>query len=243
MKKFKVGDNVIVTQITTSRKYGTNPVKELFIGQVGIIGRCDSDGSYLVSSGYNSYFFDPCDLQLVGDATTEPQFKVGDKVKIVRKISTDDWGDSWVRSMDSRVGDGKVYTIGDIFGEHKQKVNLQLDGNNIGWNWPTAALELYKENEMEMTKQEALAKLKELEAYIEKLDKPKTEFTAKELLDEKVTYDGVYKSEYGKYVIVKTHCGTRHATFVNDTSGRIEPLNPNAEHGRFTRTYPTISPD
>lgn len=75
-------------------------------------------------------------------------FKVGDRVKIARKIPSfyDGWQDSWVRAMDCLVGDER--TIDCIYPEKKE---CRLVGTL--WSWPLAALELVEETKQE-TKQE-----------------------------------------------------------------------------------------
>lgn len=73
------------------------------------------------------------------------QFKVGDKVHIVRKIKshTHDWHDSWIQRMDSYVGSFDIYTISNIHGIERRSCLLRDELSNLlPYNWPIAALEL-----------------------------------------------------------------------------------------------------
>lgn len=78
-------------------------------------------------------------------------FKVGDKVKVVRKPSADElrtWGNVWVDDgMDEYVNDGNEYTIKQIRGGgHDVGVRFEDDEYKapgiILWSFPPEALEL-----------------------------------------------------------------------------------------------------
>lgn len=75
---------------------------------------------------------------LTVEATAEPApaFKVGDKVRIVRKVEKEDgWENGWTYVMDGRVGDGSDYTISQI-NEH----GVRFEEVPLGW--PPGSLEL-----------------------------------------------------------------------------------------------------
>lgn len=74
------------------------------------------------------------------------KFKVGDRVKIVRKVEYQDgWNDCWLEKMDSYVDDNLVYTILslDYFG-------IKLKERD--YYWPSDALELVEDKMIDLNK-------------------------------------------------------------------------------------------
>jgi len=68
-------------------------------------------------------------------------FKVGDKVRVVRKVEgyANGWNNTWASSMDSYVNDGEVYEVWKDLGA----TGLRLNGSI--YSWPPEALELVTE--------------------------------------------------------------------------------------------------
>lgn len=65
-------------------------------------------------------------------------FNVGDKVRIVRKVTSEDgWINGWASGMNRHVADGKVYTVREV-----SKSGVYFIENGFGW--PTGALEMVK---------------------------------------------------------------------------------------------------
>lgn len=69
-------------------------------------------------------------------------FKIGDKVKIVRRVPATPF--HWAGSMDDYVNDSKVYTIKE-FDTHRQTVSARLTEDCSNWLWPLEAFELVEE--------------------------------------------------------------------------------------------------
>lgn len=65
-----------------------------------------------------------------------PTFKVGDTVKIARKVVPDDWSDVWVENMDAAVG--QVGVIEYMSGVNKHYLRTGVGG----YHYPKEALEL-----------------------------------------------------------------------------------------------------
>ena len=69
------------------------------------------------------------------------KFKVGDRVRIVRKVPKQaGWGNSWILYMDKFVGRSTVYTINRV-----DASGVGFDGKGANdadvWDWPSDALE------------------------------------------------------------------------------------------------------
>ncbi len=71
------------------------------------------------------------------------EFKVGDKVKVVRKVEQEDgWGDDWVFNMTDSINlTGEVINVSKT-----QGVRVQFD-DDYYWNFPPSSLELVQEEE------------------------------------------------------------------------------------------------
>ena len=68
------------------------------------------------------------------------EFKVGDKVQIVRKVIPPGWRNTWVPQMDTYVGDGKLYLVSYVGGG--RGVTLQLVNGQFCYTFPEESLEL-----------------------------------------------------------------------------------------------------
>lgn len=76
--------------------------------------------------------------QLLGNAEqSSHEFKVGDRVRVVRKIDVS----SWISSMDTYVNDGKSYFITkkEFDNPHRDTPDYEVDG---GYWFPEEALEI-----------------------------------------------------------------------------------------------------
>lgn len=69
------------------------------------------------------------------------EFKVGDTVKIARKVVPDGWSDVWVGEMDAAVGQVGVI---EYIGHDRYSLNVGKVG---GYNYPKEALELVTSND------------------------------------------------------------------------------------------------
>lgn len=81
----------------------------------------------------------------------KPKFKVGDKVKVVRKCEQTIYGeDIWVSEMDACVGKtGEVLFVDSVKGYVHVKTS-----NQGSWYFPSESLELVKEHKVKPKKQQ-----------------------------------------------------------------------------------------
>lgn len=158
MTDFKDGDLV---EIISEFKNGTNsiPWNPVMSGQVGFKARVHGPlhygpqvyvrflDSYVPPVGVEKgliWTYPPeCLKKLEVRKPKHPAFKVGDKVKIVRKI---DIG-LWVTDMDCEVGEtGKVLEVWTSSHPNccKRGARVGIGGNQWGWNYPINSLEKIK---------------------------------------------------------------------------------------------------
>ena len=138
---FKVGDRVrVVKPVNEEHGWKSCWIHYMSeaIGKIDIIQRINEYGVYFESSesNRNSYYgfgFPPSSLELVTDVTLSPKFKVGDQVRVVKRVTEENgWENCWT-TMDKYIG--TVQTIRDI-----NSTGVYFTSNDFGF--PPSSLEL-----------------------------------------------------------------------------------------------------
>lgn len=143
MSKFKVGDEVrVIRKVETEAGWANSWVDAMndYIGNIYPIDRITSSGIFLtgVSKGEELspyYGFPASSLELVSNNNyIQTQFKVGDEVRVVRKVETEaGWLNGWISDMNSHIG--KKYRIDKI-----DKTGVYFSTSSYGF--PPSSLEL-----------------------------------------------------------------------------------------------------
>ena len=82
--------------------------------------------------------------QPISATATNPTFKNGDQVRVLRKVSsrTQGWNNAWVTEMNDAIG--KVGTVKGVYSRDKD-ITVQIPGISSLYGYPEFALELVKE--------------------------------------------------------------------------------------------------
>ncbi|WP_444957587.1 DUF3310 domain-containing protein [Microbulbifer sp. ZKSA002] len=139
--EFKVGDKVRVTHkvLEWDGDRWVSCMDET-IGREGTINRVNRDGDFHLTPFGKNY---PAEcLELVAEEVVEevpkPEFKVGDKVRVVR---ADRGWRGWVPTLEKYVGNGKVYEIAE---QGRDPNNFYIDS----WYFPSECLDLVSDDEL-----------------------------------------------------------------------------------------------
>lgn len=144
MSKFKEGDQVTVFRMSGWSGW-TPSMVDMIGGTYTIIEVSEPDPLiedpeiyYRFVEGSYLYWFPENCIKLIKSEENEMKFKVGDRVKVIRKVTQENgWGNSWCPDMDYYIG--KIYTIKTI-----DQYGVLL-GDKWNYGFPFGSLELVEE--------------------------------------------------------------------------------------------------
>ena len=126
MKRIEVGDEVYIARTDSTWKFYTQSLDN-YIGTLSRVRRIHEENNCQLD---NNWWFDSSWLEV------NPQFKAGDRVRVVRKAEsrTNGWNNGWIPEMTETINDGRIY---NVIGVYSAGVYL----NKIGYVYPWWALQ------------------------------------------------------------------------------------------------------